>query len=333
MSLQSLFRTTPQEILCKDFSNSPESLSNNATRDPLQGFQQFPLSSYANNMTRLAPVISISHGGGPMPILGDPSHTAITKSLQTKVPRILKLDTPDAPKAIVLVTAHWSTSKVTISSGSKYDMLYDYYGFPPEAYKIKHDAPGSPEVANLVEAALKDAGIECEKDAERQWDHGVFIPMKLIDPAAQIPIIQLSVLSSESPSHSFAIGRALSHLRTQNIAIIGSGFATFHNLRLVFSGASSTPEFKGKNVEWSTKVTEAALTLDEELRHDKFLTWREWPHSWEMHPRGGAEHFLPLVVCAGAAGRTRGKAYADEFGGFDMWSYYWDEEGGGRRRT
>ena len=102
-----------------------------------------------------------------MPLLGDPGHAAITKSLKTKVPKILKLGTPDAPKAIILVTAHWSTNKVTISSGSKHGLLYDYYGFPPESYGIKHDAPGSPEVAEEVAKALKEAGVECEKDPER----------------------------------------------------------------------------------------------------------------------------------------------------------------------
>jgi aromatic ring-opening dioxygenase catalytic subunit (LigB family) len=83
------------------------------------------------------------------------------------VPKILKLGTPEAPKAIVLVTAHWSTDKVTISSGSRHELFYDYYGFPPESYEIKHNAPGSPEIANEVERALKAAGVPCEKDAER----------------------------------------------------------------------------------------------------------------------------------------------------------------------
>jgi len=150
--------------------------------------------------------------------------------------------------------------------------------------------------------------------------------MKLIDPAASIPIVQLSVLASESPSHSYAIGRALSALRAQNIAIIGSGFATFHNLRLMFSGESSTPGFKQKNADWSGAVTDAAMTDDDEARARKFAGWREWPNAYTMHPRGGAEHFLPLIVCAGAAGATAGRKYADEFRGVDMWSYYWGEE-------
>lgn len=139
----------------------------NTTFNPLAGIQQSPISSYSGNMTRLAPVLSISHGGGPMPVLGDPSHAEITKSLQNKVPKILKLGTSEAPKAIVLVTAHWSTNKVHISSGARHELLYDYYGFPDEAYKLKHNAPGSPEVAGEVERVLKEAGIDSTKDSER----------------------------------------------------------------------------------------------------------------------------------------------------------------------
>lgn len=87
------------------------------------------------------------------------------------MPQILKLGTPEQPKAIVLVTAHWTTDKVTISSGARHELLYDYYGFPEESYQIKHDAPGSPEVASEVERVLSDAGIECEKDATRGTSH------------------------------------------------------------------------------------------------------------------------------------------------------------------
>lgn len=114
----------------------PSSATPNATFD-------FPLtlSRSLSNMPRLAPVISISHGGGPMPLLGDPSHRDITNSLQTKVPQILRLGTPDAPRAIIVVTAHWSTEKVTISSGKRHELYYDYAGFPPESYQIRHDAP------------------------------------------------------------------------------------------------------------------------------------------------------------------------------------------------
>jgi aromatic ring-opening dioxygenase catalytic subunit (LigB family) len=139
--------------------------------------------------------------------------------------------------------------------------------------------------------------------------------MKLIDPSASVPIVQLSVLASESPSESFAIGRALSSLRAQNIAIVGSGFASLHNIRIMLSGAASDPAFKKQNTDWSDAVTDAAMTADETDRGKKFENWRNWPHAYTMHPRGGAEHFLPLIVCAGAAGPIQGKK-----------SYYWDEE-------
>ena len=148
----------------------------------------------------------------------------------------------------------------------------------------------------------------------------------LVDPKASIPIVQVSVLASENPAQSYAIGRALHALRAQNVAIIGSGYATFHNLRLMFSSVSSTPEFKQENVKWSDAVTDAAMTGDVTERGKKFENWRNWPSAWQMHPRGGAEHFLPLIVCAGAAGETQGRKYADETRGLDMWSYYWDEE-------
>lgn len=151
-------------------SASAELSWTNFSLNPLRGLQQFPLSFYSTkmaNMTRRAPVISISHGGGPMPLLGDPSQAKITHSLKTRVPEILKLGTPEQPKAIVLVTAHWSTDKPTISSGEKHELYYDYYGFPDEAYSLKYDAPGSPEVAELVKRSLEEAGLQGRMDGSR----------------------------------------------------------------------------------------------------------------------------------------------------------------------
>lgn len=112
-------------------------------------------------------VVSISHGGGPMPVLGDPGHADLVRSLREKVPKILKLNTPEAPRAIVVVTAHWSTKHPTVSSGATHPLLYDYGGFPPESYELKYPAPGSPEVAREVKAALDAVGFETKQDAER----------------------------------------------------------------------------------------------------------------------------------------------------------------------
>jgi hypothetical protein len=149
----------------------PHKTSTEPTLDLFRGLQQFPQSIYPSsfiaNMTRLAPVISIAHGGGPLPLLGDPTQAAITHSLKTRVPQILKLGTQDQPRAIVLVTAHWSTDKVTISSGKKHELYYDYSGFPKEAYTFKYDAPGSPDVAEMVRRALEEGGLASEKNGTR----------------------------------------------------------------------------------------------------------------------------------------------------------------------
>jgi aromatic ring-opening dioxygenase catalytic subunit (LigB family) len=120
-----------------------------------------------------APVIAICHGGGPMPLLNDPSHKHIIKSLQTRVPSVLHLKSENQPKAILLLTAHWETEQVTISSGSKHDLYYDYYGFPPETYQITYDAPGDSEIAQLVSKTLEEASIKSVLDPKR----GTLLPI------------------------------------------------------------------------------------------------------------------------------------------------------------
>ncbi|KAH6673491.1 extradiol ring-cleavage dioxygenase class iii protein-like protein subunit B [Halenospora varia] len=273
--------------------------------------------------TPRAPVVAVCHGGGPMPVLNDPGHAELIKSMKTTIPSILKLGTPDAPKAIVLVTAHWSERRPTISNARKHKLFYDYGGFPPESYKLKYDAPGSPEVAGEVYEVLEKAGLSPEMDEERGWDHGVFIPMLLINPSANIPIIQLSVLASASPSQHYAMGQALSSLRSKNIAILGSGMPTFHNLRMMFSGALDNPAVQTRNRQWSEKLTETVGVESSEERGKKLEGWREWVGAKEAHPMGGEEHFLPLVVCAGAAGEGKAEYWADEILGGKQYSYYW----------
>ena len=131
--------------------------------------QQQPISFAAmstTNSTRGA-VISLSHGGGPMPVLGDPGHKEIIRSLKTRVPEILRLNTPERPRAIVVVTAHWLERNPTISNGKRHKLYYDYGGFTPETYRLKYDAPGSPEVAREVGEALKSVGLTPGHDDER----------------------------------------------------------------------------------------------------------------------------------------------------------------------
>ena len=112
-----------------------------------------------------------------MPVLNDPGHAELIKSMSTRVPKILMLGTPQAPRAIVLVTAHWSENQPTISSASSHSLYYDYGGFPAEAYKLKYPAPGSPEVAEEVFNVLKGAGFQPKMDEKRGWDVSVSDPL------------------------------------------------------------------------------------------------------------------------------------------------------------
>ncbi|KAG4422191.1 hypothetical protein IFR04_004697 [Cadophora malorum] len=275
-------------------------------------------------MSSRASVIAVCHGGGPMPVLNDPGYAELIKSMSTRVPKILKLGTPQAPRAIVLVTAHWSENQPTISSASSHSLYYDYGGFPAEAYKLKYPAPGSPEVAEEVFNVLKGAGFQPKMDEKRGWDHGVFIPMLLINPKADVPIVQLSVLRSASPKQHFEMGKALAQLRDSGVAIVGSGMPTMHNLRAMFSGQSSEGSYRRKNQEWSDRLTKTVGIKDLDERGKTLEGYRDWVGSKEAHPVGGEEHFLPLVVCAGAGGEVEAGAFGDELMGSKQFTYFWE---------
>ncbi|EXU96328.1 aromatic ring-opening dioxygenase, LigB subunit [Metarhizium robertsii] len=276
----------------------------------------------------VAPVIALSHGGGPLPILGDKNHESIVYSLKNRVPKILGLGTPSAPRAIVLVTAHWSTAVPTVSSAARHDLYYDYSGFPSESYALKYPAPGDPPIAREIKSLLDAHGLRARLDPSRGWDHGVFIPMLLVNPAADVPIVQVSVLESEDPEHHLRIGAALARLRHRNIAIIGSGFASLHNFAamrgLRFGGTAFVRDFKALSDEWNAALTAAATAEASDDRWTALRAWRTLPHANQMHPPRAGEHFMPLLVCAGAAGDgEKAGVYKDVYSGVDILTYYW----------
>ncbi|KAI8804436.1 Extradiol ring-cleavage dioxygenase, class III enzyme, subunit B [Cladochytrium replicatum] len=259
-------------------------------------------------MTR-APAIFVPHGGGPLPVLGDPAHKPLVNFLSGKLNRIL---TAHRPRAIVLVTAHWESRIVNISSAPKHNLLYDYYGFPPEAYKLKYDAPGDPEVARLVHQTLKSAGIPSTLNDKRGWDHGLFVPLSLALPAQETPIIQLSLLASLDPASHIALGRALSPLRDSNIAILGSGMS-FHNMSAIFS----TPSQKDSAlaIDFDADLTRACAVEGVEGRCKALQGWEMMKGARWCHPR--EEHLMPLLVVAGAGaeGEAGKKLIEWDFGG------------------
>ncbi|KAJ6088195.1 aromatic ring-opening dioxygenase [Penicillium sp. IBT 16267x] len=276
-----------------------------------------------------AAAICITHGGGPMPVLGDENHKDIIHNLKNNVPKVLQLGTPEAPRAIIVITAHWSTCRPTISSGKKHSLYYDYYGMPKQAYSLEYNAPGSPKVAEEVREAMTKEGLQPVLDDKRGWDHGVFIPFMLINPSADVPLVQISVLESEDPEAHIAMGRALASLRDANIAIVGSGFPSFHSLpmmRDIYREGLDASSFRFTMDDWNKNLMEAVAHETLAERAVALRNWRKLPHSYQMHPPQTAEHFLPLLVIAGAAGDDgRPGWYSDNFAGMQIFTYYWSD--------
>ncbi|WQF90294.1 Putative extradiol ring-cleavage dioxygenase, class III enzyme, subunit B [Colletotrichum destructivum] len=164
-----------------------------------------------------APVICITHGGGPMPIvgpvLGDKGHGNINATLSNRVPALLRLGTPDAPKAIVVVTPHWRPDQPTVTGAAEPPLYHDFEpDHPPQSWNICYKAPGSPEIADKICELLRNAGLPPVKDVERGRYHGFFVPFLLINPKGDIPLVQHSILSTEDPVQHHRIGEVLAPL-------------------------------------------------------------------------------------------------------------------------
>lgn len=234
----------------------------------------------------------LSHGGGPLPLLGDPGHGEMVSCLQGIASIIAK------PDAVVVVSAHWEERVPTVTSGANPALIYDYYGFPEESYHIQYPCSGEPSIAQKINQLLSNAGIQCALDGERGFDHGVFVPLKIMYPGADIPCVQLSLVNTLDPLQHIEIGRALSSLSRDNILLIGSGFS-FHNMKAFFQ--PDTPESRGLNhsfEDWLLK-TSTISDCSEEERARLLVRWEEAPGARFCHPR--EEHLLPFHVCYGVA--------------------------------
>lgn len=221
---------------------------------------------------------------------------------------------PDAlgatPKAILCVSAHWEEAEFTVMTNPRPSMLYDYYGFPPETYLIKYPAPGSLELAARVRELLTKAGITSREDRQRGFDHGVFVPLMVSYPAANIPVVPLSLKKGLDPETHLKMGAALIPLRREGVFVVGSGLSYHNLLRFNSKGGAASRAFDA----W---LTEAVLTEDADLRAEKLKAWSQAPSAREAHPR--EDHLLPLMVVAGAAGNDLGvKTYSDHFNGLEI---------------
>lgn len=199
------------------------------------------------------------------------------------------------PKAIVIASGHWETERPEVSGVTVNDTIHDFYGFPPALYAIRYPAPGSPELAERVATLLREAGLAAAVDHQRGLDHGAWVPLSLMYPDHDIPVLQLALQSWLGPPHHLALGRAIAALREQDVLVIGSGTFT-HNLarpRAPEQDAVAPPDVVAF-ADWM----HAALT---ERRVDDLLDYRRRaPYAALQHPT--EEHLLPLFVALGAAG-------------------------------
>ena len=249
------------------------------------------------------PTWFIPHGGGPCFFMDwNPPHAwdrmaGFLKGLAATLPA--------PPRAIVVVSAHWLEGAFSVTSGARPDLIFDYHGFPPHTYALQYPAPGEPALAARVAELLADAGLPAQQNASRGFDHGMFIPMLLMFPAADIPVVQLSLSTTLDPALHLAAGRALQALRQEGVLIIGSGMS-YHNMR-GYGDPRSGPisdEFDA----WLTAAVQAAPPQ----RQQSLIDWAQAPSARLSHPPRAEEHLLPLMVVAGAAGEDAGlKVFTD----------------------
>jgi aromatic ring-opening dioxygenase catalytic subunit (LigB family) len=264
--------------------------------------------------TRL-PAIYLPHGGGPWPwmdlrfLITDREKQSLTEYLAGLVAGL-----PRRPRAMVVVSAHWEAPVPTVMSNPHPPILYDYYGFPPETYRIPWPAPGEPALAARVRSLLEGAGFATAEDAERGFDHGTFVPLKLAFPDADVPTVQLSLLAGLDPARHLAIGRALAPLRDEDVLLVGSGMS-FHDLRAMTGGLPLDAR-ASRSQPFDTWLQETVVA-DPAARDAALTRWQAAPAARVAHPR--EEHLLPLMVMAGAAAGDRGRvAFHDTFGGFHI---------------
>ncbi|MGE6474048.1 DODA-type extradiol aromatic ring-opening family dioxygenase [Psychrobacter sp. NPDC078631] len=251
------------------------------------------------------PVLFIPHGAGPCFFMDwQPADMWYEMAMFLKS---ISARLPERPKAILIISAHWQTAEFSITTGKQPNLIYDYYGFPEHTYSLTYPALGAPALAKQVSRLLTEAGVGNKQDAERGFDHGVFIPFKLMFPEADIPVVQLSLRHDLDPQAHLAAGQALASLRTEGVLIVGSGMS-FHNMRGY--GDTSFTEPSESFDEWLTNTVESA---DSDKRLAALVNWKNAPHALDSHPLGAEEHLLPLMIAVGAAGCDKGhKIYSQQ---------------------
>lgn len=259
-------------------------------------------------------ILYFPHGGGPMPLLGDGNHTHMVNFLQSITWEF------EPPSAILVISAHWEAPRPTITSGKTPPLFYDYYGFPDEAYKIRYPAPGDPELADLIFQLLREAEFDALLDAERGFDHGLFVPLKIMYPEAQIPCLQLSLLQGLAAETHILLGKSLSALKQKNILILGSGFS-FHNMQAFMINRRGVQDSRNEAFQQWLIDTCTDPHIPERERESRLANWESAPFARYCHPR--EEHLMPLHVCYGIAGTMAKLVFYEEIMGEKSCAFLW----------
>ncbi len=259
------------------------------------------------------PVVCLPHGGGPWPFVDLGLPKAEVDGLAGYL-RAVRGVTASAPKAVLVVSAHWEQPVPTVMTAERPPLYFDYYGFPPESYRLTWPAPGDPALAARVQELLRGAGMKTAADGRRGFDHGTFIPLMLTYPDARVPTVQLSLRAGLDPEEHLAIGRALAPLRDEGVFIVGSGM-TYHNMR-----GFGRPDARSDSAAFDAWLHET-MSLPAADRDRRLARWTSAPSARACHPR--EEHLLPLMVVAGAAGDDGGTAaYSGSFFGVQLSAFH-----------
>lgn len=246
------------------------------------------------------PTFFIPHGGGPCFFMDDPHGlwTGMAAFLRSLPGRL-----PEPPAAILVISGHWETDGFAFTGSAAPSLLYDYHGFPPHTYQLAYPAPGAPALAQDAAALLRAAGIAASVDPGRGLDHGVFVPLKVAFPDADIPVVEMSVDRHLDPALHLAAGHALAGLRDKGVLILASGMS-YHNMRGYGDPRSTRP-----SQEFDTWLTDS-LALPGPARAARLTAWESAPAARASHPE--AEHLLPLMVAAGAAEGAGERRYSEK---------------------
>jgi 4,5-DOPA dioxygenase extradiol len=231
------------------------------------------------------PSLYISHGS-PMTALHPGQVGEHLAEIAATLPR---------PKAIVIASAHWLARQPSIGGAARPETIHDFYGFPRELFEIRYPAPGAPDVAAQVARLLEQAGLAPHVDPHQGLDHGMWVPLRLLYPQADVPVVPLSIQPQLGPAHQYAVGRALAPLREQGVLVIGSGSIThnLHDFRGGYGAANEAPYVR-PFIGWIEQKIHAG-------DNGALLDYRrQAPFAERAHPTD--EHLLPLYVALGAAG-------------------------------